>query len=118
MRAFFAWHPWQQIYFFSDNRSACAEVITDAIWQDIEITFYIQIRLVLYKFDPGSMLSAIMPRHLSTLQGSKAKDLNLKKKAFNKATISCKKVLQKSQFGHISLIGNKFAVYSSGSKAF
>ncbi|KAJ8704059.1 hypothetical protein PYW07_013353 [Mythimna separata] len=46
-------------------------------------------------------------------------DVSEKKKAFNRAAKSCKKVImQRSRFEHISRIGNKLASYPAGSKAF
>ncbi|KAJ8735623.1 hypothetical protein PYW07_007243 [Mythimna separata] len=45
-------------------------------------------------------------------------DFSEKKKAFNRTAKSCKKVMRKSRFDHISRIGNKLASYPPGSKAF
>ncbi|KAJ0180804.1 hypothetical protein K1T71_004208 [Dendrolimus kikuchii] len=126
MRSFFASYPWQSICFSSTDSSACAEAVIDVIRQGMEYYIPYSDSCMSNKAQPwfsAECRRAEVLKHQAYLswvdaRRSKALDQSTKKKAFNKAAKSCKKVLQTARFNHIGRIGSKLAKYPTGSKAF
>ncbi|KAJ8714624.1 hypothetical protein PYW07_002849 [Mythimna separata] len=126
LRSFFACYPWQPTCFSSDDASSCADAVADVLRQGME--YYIPFSDVTMsdqarpwfstECDRADALKHAAYRAWSDARICKASDVAQKKKAFNKAAKSCKKVLRRSRFDHISRIGNKLASYPAGSKAF
>ncbi|XP_045450460.1 uncharacterized protein LOC123659256 [Melitaea cinxia] len=126
MRSFFASYPWRQICFSSDDPSSCANAVADVLRQGME--YYIP-------FTDASASVAARPWFNSDCSRAEAEkntaylawvdarnhkttDVGQRKKAYNRATKSCKKALQKARFDRIGRIGTRLASYPPGSKAF
>ncbi|KAJ0177088.1 hypothetical protein K1T71_007097 [Dendrolimus kikuchii] len=126
MRSFFASYPWQRVCFSSNDPSVCADAIADVIRQGMEYYIPYSDKIASVQARPwfsAECKHAESYKHKAYLawvdaRNRKTKDVKLKKKAFNKVAKSCKKVLRKARFDHISRIGNKLASYPAGSKAF
>ncbi|KAJ8736892.1 hypothetical protein PYW07_000163 [Mythimna separata] len=126
MRSFFACYPWQPTCFSSEDASSCADAVTDVLWQGME--YYIPFSDVSTSGEARPWFSAECG-HANALKHAAYRawvdartrnslDVSEKKKAFNRAAKSCKKVMEMSLYDHISRIGNKLASYPAGSKAF
>ncbi|KAJ8719079.1 hypothetical protein PYW07_016635 [Mythimna separata] len=126
LRSFFACYPWQPTCFSSEDASSCADAVADVLRRGME--YYIPFSDVKMsdqarpwfgaECDRADALKHAAYRAWSDARICKASDVAQKKKAFNRAAKSCKKVLRRSRFDHISRIGNKLASYPAGSKAF
>lgn len=126
MRSFFAAYPWQSMCFSSDDSTVCADAVTDVLRQGME--YYIPYsedaqRTKARPWFGAECKNAQMLKHQAYLswadaRSRKANDVVDKKRAYNKAAKSCKKVLQRSRFDRIRRIGNKLASYPTGSKSF
>ncbi|KAJ8716476.1 hypothetical protein PYW07_003103 [Mythimna separata] len=126
MRSFFACYPWQPTCFSSEDASSCADAVTDVLRQGME--YYIPFSDVSVSGGALPWFSAECGRANALKRAAyrawvdsrtrNSLDVSEKKKAFNRAAKSCKKVMQRARFDHISRIGNKLASYPAGSKAF
>ena len=126
MRSFFACYPWQPTCFSSSDASLCADAVTDVLRQGME--YYIPFSDVTMSGEARPWFGAECNRadalkHAAYLawvdaRTRKTNDVSQRKRAFNRAAKSCKKVLRRARFDHISRIGNKLASYPAGSKAF
>ncbi|XP_046976468.1 uncharacterized protein LOC124542576 [Vanessa cardui] len=99
MRHFFASYPWRQICFSSTDPSSCEQAISEVICQAMEF------------FIPYADVSL-------DDRTTKTPDIAIKKRAFNSAAKSYKKVLKKARFNRTRRLGAKLASYTRGSKAF
>ncbi|CAH2097689.1 unnamed protein product [Euphydryas editha] len=126
MRHFLASYPWLQVCFSSSDPSSCAGAIAEVIGQAME--YYIPFSDQPSGIRAQPWFNAVCSKAEAIKQSAyhawlearnrKAPDTRNKKKAFNSAAKSYKKVLKKARFNHIGRVGTKLASYPSGSKAF
>lgn len=126
MRHFFASYPWRQTCFSSCDPTVCADAITEVIKRAME--YFIPFSNTSPSgnarpwFSPAcaSAESQKQTAYLAWVdaRNKKASDTRNKKKAYNKAAKSCKKVIRKARFDRIGRLGAKLAAYPAGSKAF
>ncbi|XP_047991530.1 uncharacterized protein LOC125230436 [Leguminivora glycinivorella] len=128
MRHFYASFPWQQVCFSSGDPSCSAEAVADVIRQGME--YFIpfsdlsldQKAQAWYSSDCARAValkqSAYQAWVLARDSKAGAQRVCARKKAFNSAAKSCKRVLRKARFDHVSRIGAKLASYPPGSKRF
>ncbi|KAL0867444.1 hypothetical protein ABMA27_008231 [Loxostege sticticalis] len=128
MRAFFASYPWRRLCFYSGNPSCVADAITAVIRQGMEYFIPFSDIPLGYKARPwyNADCARAEARKQSAYQAwvkardrkVRARKVRAKKRAYNAAARSCKRVLRKARFDHISRIGAKLASYPPGSKQF
>lgn len=126
MRHFFASYPWRRSCFSSNDPTCCADEISGVILRAME--YFIPYSDVSqqnkarpwFNADCGKAeaLKHSAYQSWADARSCKAPNVGKLKKAFNRATKSCKSTLRKARFDHISRIGAKLASYPSGSKAF
>ncbi|XP_039748169.1 uncharacterized protein LOC120625207 [Pararge aegeria] len=126
MRHFFASYPWRQICFSSKDPSSCEKAISGVIRQAMEFFIPFSDVSLAGKTPPwyNAECASAEARKQSAFvawadaRAHKALDVRDKKKEFNIAAKSYKRVLKKSRFGRTNRIGRKLAALPSGSKAF
>ncbi|KAL0821757.1 hypothetical protein ABMA28_005179 [Loxostege sticticalis] len=128
MRAFFASYPWRRLCFSSGNPSCVADAITAVIRQGME--YFIPFSDIPLGYKARPWFNADCARAEARKQSAyqawvkardrkvRARKVRAKKRAYNAASRSCKRVLRKARFDHISRIGAKLASYPPGSKQF
>lgn len=126
MRHFFASYPWLQVCFSSKDPSCCADAVSSVIYQAME--YFIPFADVSLEtkarpwFNADCLLAEKRKQEAYLVwvdaRKSKAADLPDRKKAYNAAAKSCKKVFKRARFDHVGRIGDKIASCPSGSKAF
>ncbi|KAL0879124.1 hypothetical protein ABMA27_004075 [Loxostege sticticalis] len=128
MRAFFASYPWRRLCFTSENPSCVADAITAVIRQGME--YFIPFSDIPLGYKARPWFNADCARAEARKQSAyqawvkardrkvRARKVRAKKRAYNAASRSCKRVLRKARFDHISRIGAKLASYPPGSKQF
>ncbi|CAH2103942.1 unnamed protein product [Euphydryas editha] len=109
MSFFFASYPWRQTCFSSDDPSSCANALADVLRQGMEYYISFTDRSALMAARPKFNIDCSCPeaqRNIAYLawvnaHNHKAADVDQRKKAYNRATKSCKKALRKARFDQI-----------------
>ncbi|XP_045454765.1 uncharacterized protein LOC123664213 [Melitaea cinxia] len=128
MRHFYASFPWRHACFSSGDPSCSAEAVAGVIRQGMEYFIPFSDISLDHKSRPWYNAECA---HAEALKESAykawvqvrdakagARRVRTRKKAFNSAAKSCKRILQKARFDHIRRIGAKLASYPPGSKQF
>ncbi|XP_049886813.1 uncharacterized protein LOC126381362 [Pectinophora gossypiella] len=128
MRHFFAAFPWRQVCFSSDDPTTCANAVVDVIRQGMEYFIPFSDLSPGYKARPwynSDCARAEMRKETAYQAWVQARDrkasprrIRSKKRAYNAATRSFKRVLQRARFDHVGRIGSRLASYPPGSKQF
>ena len=128
MRHFFASFPWQLVCFSSNDPTCCAEAVGDVIRQGME--YYIPFSDIPLGHKARPWFSSDCARAVARMQSAyqawvqarerhvRPRRIRAKKRAYNTASKSCKRVIRKARFDHVSRIGAKLASYPSGSRQF
>ncbi|XP_045446613.1 uncharacterized protein LOC123654772 [Melitaea cinxia] len=127
MRHFFASYPWRSTCFSSCDPSSCEQAISGVIRQAMEyfIPFAdVSLDVRVPKWYNVECAEAAARKDSAFAAWAEARTLkspeitSKKKKAFNSAAKSYKKVLKRARYDRINCIGAKLASYPCGSKAF
>ncbi|XP_045449128.1 uncharacterized protein LOC123657650 [Melitaea cinxia] len=126
MRHFFASYPWRQTCFSSSDPSSCEQEISEVIRQGME--YFIPFADVsldgkIPRWYNAECAEAAARKDSAFAAWAEARtlkspDITTRKRAFNSAAKSYKRVLKKARFNRIKRIGAQLASHPRGSRAF
>ncbi|XP_045450409.1 uncharacterized protein LOC123659201 [Melitaea cinxia] len=126
MRHFFASYPWRRTCFSSSDPSSCEQEISEVIRQGME--YFIPFADVsldgkIHRWYNAECAEAAARKDSAFAAWAEARtlkspDITTRKRAFNSAAKSYKRVLKKAHFNRIKRIGAQLASHPRGSRAF
>ncbi|KAL0829914.1 hypothetical protein ABMA28_003388 [Loxostege sticticalis] len=128
MRHFFSSYPWRQVCFSSGDPSCSADAVVDVIRQGMEYFIPFSDIPLGHKARPwynadcaraeARKESAYQAWVLARDRKVRSRRVRAKKRAYNSAAKSYKRVLRRARFDHVSRIGARLASYPPGGKQF